>query len=868
MTDHRAKGTSGCRRPGATPRALTQCFIVFVSCLTPLVAQEETEPFDHVAAIRQLDENDAKAGEKLYVLHCAACHGREGRLALNPLARRFAVDPLKYGGDPYALWKTISYGNGLMFRWDAILSPSERYQIVQHLRENILKPHNPDQYLEPGAAYFEGLNARVRVDAAVQSDSAQQVSVAPGMIDGSGGTRMRYGSFLQGAVAYRPIPDKDAAHLEETTEKALLIRLPGDQVIAYDATRLSVSGIWSGPALADTGDTHHTSYKGSRPLMPSGPLHYHHVDAAGWEGGATRFHGHYAHGDRVILHYSVGGRKVLECPDALSNQSFVRHFWVAPGQTELRGLIVHRSGIASKSIHSRLNAGGPVTLATQVSASKPAQWVDVPPSQEPLRFSVQFSFAQELAPPSPAATLDLEEFTQGGARRWPATVQTAVALGENVEGYAMDELTVPLANPYGSWMRLTGLGFLSDGRLAVCTLSGDVWLVHWEEENPHALTWTRFASGLYEPLGLEVMDDQIYVRGRDRITRLHDLNADGEADHYESFYEEPAEIGAGYHAFSYDLVRDDAGYFYYAQGAWKSPLPGAVIRVSPDGNHAETISTDFRNPNGLGSGGLHGWLTVADNPSGHSLYNGFTLVRAGGRHGFENARNVPMLVVLPASIDSSSAGLCWSDLERWGPLSGSIFHTSYSRSSVFYCRTQNLDPFPNGFAIRLPFNLQAAPMRARVNPADGQVYVAAKRGWDSIARIDGAIYRFRHTGATSHLIRDVSATSRGLRIAFASPLDPASIKPAHFTFLREPDKRSEDDRPLAPVAVTAVTLVAPEMVEVVIPNIEKEALHHRTRTDGTIEVHPAISLSVEVTARDGTPILQTVHATINALPSP
>ena len=88
-------------------------------------------------------------------------------------------------------------------------------------------------------------------------------------------------------------------------------------------------------------------------------------------------------------------------------------------------------------------------------------------------------------------------------------------------------------------------------------------MLNWDVENPQALTWSRFAAGLYEPLGLKIVDDIIYVRGRDRITRLHDLNHNGEADYYENFYEEPNEIGASYHAFIYDLNTDKSGNFYF-----------------------------------------------------------------------------------------------------------------------------------------------------------------------------------------------------------------------------------------------------------------------------------------------------------------
>ncbi len=84
-------------------------------------------------------------------------------------------------------------------------------------------------------------------------------------------------------------------------------------------------------------------------------------------------------------------------------------------------------------------------------------------------------------------------------------------------------------------MRCTGLDFYRDGSMAICTWDGDVWKV---KESPmsegdarmSSLTWRRIASGLFQPLGLKVVDDQIYVTCRDQIARLHDLNDDGEVD--------------------------------------------------------------------------------------------------------------------------------------------------------------------------------------------------------------------------------------------------------------------------------------------------------------------------------------------------
>ena len=75
---------------------------------------------------------------------------------------------------------------------------------------------------------------------------------------------------------------------------------------------------------------------------------------------------------------------------------------------------------------------------------------------------------------------------------------------------------------------------------------------------------SRFAAGLYEPFGLRIVADQIYVTCKDRLVRLHDLNQDDEADFYESFSAD-LDVSVNFHAFNFDLQTDEEGNFYYAK---------------------------------------------------------------------------------------------------------------------------------------------------------------------------------------------------------------------------------------------------------------------------------------------------------------
>ncbi len=132
-------------------------------------------------------------------------------------------------------------------------------------------------------------------------------------------------------------------------------------------------------------------------------------------------------------------------------------------------------------------------------------------------------------------------------------------------------------------MRLTGFDFYADGRrAAVCTWDGDVWLVEGIDAPGKGLTWQRIASGLFQPLGLKIVKDKVYVSCRDQIVILHDLNGDGETDFYECFNNDH-QVTEHFHEFAMGLQTDAEGNFYYAKAARHAlQSGGAASRHAPE----------------------------------------------------------------------------------------------------------------------------------------------------------------------------------------------------------------------------------------------------------------------------------------------
>ena len=144
--------------------------------------------------------------------------------------------------------------------------------------------------------------------------------------------------------------------------------------------------------------------------------------------------------------------------------------------------------------------------------------IQIPAGKKPLQFTVWTTNFDSLHKTQqilanidfPVAAVDLHPFTQGGPQRWPQILKTQGTRGSDDGPFAIDVLTHPANNPWLCQMRLTGFDFFADGkRAAVCSWDGDVWLVDGVDAPEQGLAWQRFASGLFQPLGLKIVDGHV-----------------------------------------------------------------------------------------------------------------------------------------------------------------------------------------------------------------------------------------------------------------------------------------------------------------------------------------------------------------------
>ncbi len=382
---------------------------------------------------------------------------------------------------------------------------------------------------------------------------------------------------------------------------------------------------------------------------------------------------------------------------------------------------------------------------------------------------------------------ELSKLTKGGPALWPETVTVKGSLGLNTSAYTVDTIPVPFENPYQADMLLAGVDFFSDGRAAVSTFHGDVWIVSGLDDKLQNVTWKRYACGLYHALGLKIVNDKVYVLGRDQITRLHDLNKDGEADFYENFNNDVL-ITKNFHEFALDLHTDPQGNFYFAKAGpvnnggrgFQQILPhhGTMMRVSKDGSKLDVVATGFRAPNGMGVG-PNGELTTGENEGTWTPRCRINWVKEGGFYGVVDlAQKTPLptdydrpLCWLPKDVDNSGGGQVWVTSDKWGPLKGELLHTAYGTCSLYLVLKEQVNGLMQGGVVKLPLNFESGIMRARFSPKDGQLYLVGMKGWQTSAGKNGCFQRVRYTGKPLNLPRQLHAVKGGLVIEFSEALD-------------------------------------------------------------------------------------------------
>lgn len=643
--------------------------------------------------------------------------------------------------------------------------------------------------------------------------------------------QMDYGPFI--SATYRlPWPGTNVAH--RGVFVPFDVPIPGAKApakanrcgVIFDTETLRYAGYWNGGHITWNGVVFNGNH-GANP-GPAGALLVATASGPGWAKGDdlkdpraiphgplprdwARYKGLYRSEAGILFKYTVGSSDVLDMPTIEAHDKhrvFVRTLNLGPSKVARTLVVADLPGVKEMvNVRSMmlLKEGKKAVLARVVGGPKGTELlpgtrmlVKVPASDTPVQLrvctwggSTEAWESAAKALETVAGPIDLAPLTKGGKARFPETVTTRGVRSKDAKGaYVIDSLTPPFQNPYKSWLRFGGFDFFADGRAAVCTWSGDVWIVSGIDDSLEKLTWKRYAAGLFQALGLKIVGDKVHVLGRDQITRLHDLNGDGEADFYECFNNDVM-ITSNFHEFIFDLHADPEGNLYFVRGGpvrpggsgWDKIVPhhGCLFKVSKDGSKLEVVARGFRAPNGMGVG-PNGEITCGDNEGTWTPTCPINWIRKDGFYGVpEFAGKDPKKAVRdnplcwlphngPGQVDNSNGGQVWVTGKNFGPLSGKLLHTSYGTSTLYEVLFEDVGGHKQGGVVPL-LRFDSGVCRARFNEKQNALFLTGLRGWQTNAVKDAGFYRVRYTGQKAYLPVDLHARPGELRLTFSDPLD-------------------------------------------------------------------------------------------------
>ena len=587
--------------------------------------------------------------------------------------------------------------------------------------------------------------------------------------------------------------------IDSTGLKGLAVRLgdDGKKGIAFDLDLCRPIGAWSGKFTTEM----NLMSRGDYPTA-MGETIFVTGDFAGYMLGAdatalsprkgfgplpvdqVRFKGFHNAGRSVVVRWELAGVAIDETAEVVTAnevQFVVRTLEVAPsakGVTVMLGKSADAARIVTLGASKVDQLDG--HAVARIDGSKDVTTVRI--AYLPLGVPLPQAFDTDL----PSKLLKVTKTL------WPEIVETAGKLSEKVgEPYVVDDVGLPVTNPWKAPMFTSAFDFLPDGRAVISTFHGDIFIASGIDDKLEKVTWRRFAAGLYHPLGLKVVNGEVLVTCRDGLWKLRDTNGDGECDTYEAFNFDLM-VTKNFHEYTFDLQTDPAGNFYVIKAG---PVRkggrgfdeicdhhGALVKISPDGKKSETFATGFRAPNGIGMSPT-GQITTGDNEGTWTPMCRLNWVKQGGFYGVVDLAHRTTsptdydrpLCWFPKNVDNSSGGQVWVTSDKFGPWKDRLLHLSYGMCSMYGVLPQEVSfdgkPQMQGGVVRFNVDFASGAMRARFNPKDGQLYVTGLRGWQTTATQNGCFQRVRYTGAATRMPLALAATKKGIKLDFTCEVD-------------------------------------------------------------------------------------------------
>jgi len=361
----------------------------------------------------------------------------------------------------------------------------------------------------------------------------------------------------------------------------------------------------------------------------------------------------------------------------------------------------------------------------------------------------------------------------------------------------------------GITLEVSGMDFTADGKLAVAVRKGEVWLIDGVLGAPgRPVSYTLFASGLHEPLGVLRDGDSLLVAQRTEVTRLRDTNGDGTADEYLTAAR-GWNVSGSYHGYTYGPKRDGQGNLWIGlnldmgersnnDAAWR----GWAGIMKPDSSF-EPLVAGMRSPCGLGANGAGDMFCVDQQGTWipatplYHLRKGVFFLNPEGIASQqlpesplklsapvpnkvpypEAVRALPEMVPPAVWLPYNKMGRSGTDIVvceqagKFGPFDGQLLVGEFTDAKISRVFLEKVGGEYQGAAFPFISGLASGVVRLVFGP-DGSLFVGmTSRGWSSLGTQSYGLQRVRWDGVTPFAMREMRALPDGFELVFTGEID-------------------------------------------------------------------------------------------------
>jgi hypothetical protein len=346
---------------------------------------------------------------------------------------------------------------------------------------------------------------------------------------------------------------------------------------------------------------------------------------------------------------------------------------------------------------------------------------------------------------------------------------------------------------------------LPDGRVAVGTRHGEIYILSGIDEKKPNPTYHLFATGLDEIFGLAYKDNAFYVTQSCELTKVSDTRGKGKADRFETLSD--AWGYANYHEYAFGSKFDKDGNLYVALGlsySYESHalFRGFAMKVTPQGKTV-ALASGLRSPAGIGPN-EHGALFYIESQGPWNCSNSLKAVTPGSFHGHPASFNwykyapemgpvpemprsgsrivlekervkqlVPYAVVFPyVRMGRSITGFVVDDTRgKFGPFENQLFLGDYTLSILMRATTEKVNGVWQGACYPFREGLSTGILNVTFTPGGSLLAGGTNRGWPVRGSKPFALERIDWNGKMPFEIQRITITPDGFKIAFTKPVD-------------------------------------------------------------------------------------------------